>query len=91
MDLGVSEQNKHVSEYAPVYIILGIVQVFLIMTVMLSYDIVQHIYIRIVIVKDTLLNQDRFQCVLYHKLLPCVLLFYDVQYVKMYNEKTIFH
>jgi len=68
----------------PFYIIVGIVQVFLIMSAMLSYDTVQHIYIQIVIVKDTLLNQDRFQCVLYLKTLPCVLLCYDVV-MKMYN------
>jgi len=74
--------NKtNISEYAPVYIIVGIVHVFL---VMLSYDIVQDMYVRIVIVQDTLLNQDRFQCVLYLKTLPCVLQFYDVLMI-MYN------
>ena len=78
------------SKYTPVYIIVGIVQVFLVMTAMLSYDIVQHISIRIVIVTDTFLNQDKFQCVLYLKTLPRVLLLYDVLMIT-YNSKTLTH
>ena len=84
VDLGVSALKRKTSEYVPIYIIVGIVQMFLVMNAMSSYDIVQHIYVRIVIVKNTVLNQDRFQCMLYLKTLPCVLLFYDVLMI-IYN------